>query len=398
MLHTAANEPGERPPVIPLRRPGAMVERLRVGQAVRFAPQCPLPPLKGALAEVIAVRHYQFGEDTLKSFQLRLGGGTQFSFTLAEDEQGHYLSLSRQLSEDEQDRWFGRDALSFFTEPSSARAIRCKADLHEEGEWAAARYSKTVDWVEGSLAPADSPRLARAFHYNQLVNEGGDKSLEIEHDDASGENRVMVTVFRPLEDIAAVEDAMPPVIAEPPVVKPMPTLAASTPREEPPLFQEPVLMATPHPKQRQDFRRLSEEARTPIHIERTEPRLEEPSALDLDLPSFLIARPPEPEPEPTLTLTDAPTEDGEQVRISTAAVRALLDTAERKNVRMRDVLRDMLGLESALAEEVILDLPISDADYRTLAMRYKLRPDHRLAIRARLEAELRQKLHSLARG
>jgi hypothetical protein len=59
---------------------------------------------------------------------------------------------------------------------------------------------------------------------------------------------------------------------------------------------------------------------------------------------------------------------------------------------VRDVLRDMLGLESALSDEVVIELPLSDSDYRILAMRYKLRPDHRIEIRARLEEELQRQL------
>ena len=80
-----------------------------------------------------------------------------------------------------------------------------------------------------------------------------------------------------------------------------------------------------------------------------------------------------------------------------AAAHALIGRAISNNVRVRDVLREMIGLESALSEEAIFELPLSDEDYRTLAMRYKLRPDHRIEIRSRLEEELREKLTGIAK-
>lgn len=371
-------------PVIPLRKPSLDFETLGVGQSLRFSKQCPLVPLSGSLAAVIAVRTYRFGDDLIKSYQLKIAGAKHYFLTVAEDDQGQYLGLSRMLNEAEQDSWFGRDALSFFTEQSSAKSIRCKADLMEEGEWGAARYSKTVDWVEGSIAPAESPRLARMFHYNLLVNEAGDKALELEHDDANGENRVFITVYRPVEDIAGIEETRPQLEAEVP-----PVVAKPLPPEEVPLFKEPVLSA-PQPKQRQDFRRLEDAPQ--IHIERTPASLTRDVDPVPDLPSFLLAREGN-----YLSLDEVLPPESERVRVGTAAARVLIEHAIRKNVRVRDVLRDMLGLESALAEEVIFEMPLTEEDYRTLAMRYKLRPDHRVEIRSRLEEELRQKLTGIAK-
>lgn len=366
------------PVVVPLRRTPPF-DSLQVGKVVRFAASCPLKPLTSAHATVIAVRYYRFGDDMMKSYQLQVGEHKNYHLTVAEDDQGQYLSLSRALNDSEQDRWFGRDALSFFTEPSSARSIRCKADLMIDGDWAAARYSKTVDWVEGSVAPAEAARLARAFHYNLLVNETGDKALEIEHDDTNGENRIFVTVYRPTEDIAGIEDTLP---EEAPVAEAAP---------EVPLFKEPAL-SSGMPKQRHDFRRL-EEPNTPIHIERTEPVANGKDDGPPDLPAFLLSR-----PDDYLSLDQVIPPESERVRVNVNAALVLISRAIHKNVRVRDVLRDMLGLESALSDEVVFELPLSDNDYRTLAMRYKLRPDHRVEIRSRLEEELKQKLSAIAKG
>jgi hypothetical protein len=290
------------------------------------------------------------------------------------------------LNDAEQEIWFGRDALGFFTEASSAKSIRCKADLMTEGEWAGARYAKTVDWVEGSIAPAETPRLAHTIHYSLLVTEAGDKALEIEHEDASGENRFFITVYRPIEDIASVDMPRAPEPApEPVIAKPIPA------NDDVPLFKEPAL-STPQPKQRMDFRRLDEPA-PQIHIERTPPSLNSMDAEPTDLPAFLLNR-----ESSYLSLDNVIPPEAERVRVGITAARGLIEVALRKNVRVRDVLRDMLGLESAMADEVIFELPLTDADYRTLAMRYKLRPDHRIEIRSRLEEELRQKLTGVAKA
>ena len=375
---------GVAPPVIPLRKSAAALDSLDVGKSIRFSKHCPLPPFSGASAAIIAVRYYRFGADVMRSFQLQIGAAKHFFMTLAEDEQGQYLGISRQLNELEQDMWFGRDALGFFTEPSSAKSIRCKADLLIEGEWAGARYSKTVDWVEGAVALADSPRLARTFHYNLLVNENGDKALEIEHDDVNGENRIFVTTYRPVEDIASIDDT--PSIAPEPVAAPV----GATAPQEVPLFKDPVV-PPPQPKQRQDFRRLEDAPE--IHIARTPPTVAANDPADLELPAFLMAREGN-----YLSLDEVIPPESEKVRVGTAAARVLIEMSIRKNVRVRDILRDMVGLESALSDEVIFEMPLTDEDYRMLAMRYKLRPDHRVEIRSRLEEELRQKLTGVAKA
>ena len=369
------------PPSVPLRKPTPALADLAIGKIVTFSKRCPLPPLAGAEATVVTIRSYRFGADITKSYQLSVRGNKQYHLTVAEDDQGQYLGISRMLDDAEQDVWFGRDALSFFTEESSAKSIRCKADLMVEGEWAAARYAKTVDWVEGNISPNES-RLSHSIHYSLLVNEAGDKALEVEHEDASGDNRFYITVYRPVDDIVSVTTRE----REPAVA---PTVAAN---DDVPLFKEPVLSA-PQPKQRQDFRRLDESS-AQIHIERTPVTVSNDFEPEIELPSFLLAR----EESEYLSLDEVIPPEPEKVRVSIVAAHTLIEQALRKNVRVRDVLRDMLGLQSALSEEVIFELPLSDDDYHLLAMRYKLRPDHRVEIRSRLEEELQIKLRGIAKA
>lgn len=385
----AAND--SLPYAIPLRKARQKLDEISVGQAIHFSADCPLSPLAGNTAYVLALRHYRFGVDVLKSFQLQVGRAKHYFLTIAEDEQGQYLGLSRALSEAEQDLWFGRDALGFFMEPSTAKSIRSKADLTKDGDWSADRYSKSVDWIEGSITQAGGGR-PRGFHYNLLVNESGEKALEIEHDDISGENRVFVTVYRPADDIRLIEAVtdipdMPAtsVASQAPVLAPQPVVETVA-KPDIPLFREPVEEYIA-PKPRPDFRRLHEPEGEAIHITRTGAstafRDEEP----VNLPAFLVARDPD-----YLSLDEVIPPEPERVRVGLGVARKLIDRAQSKNVRVRDVLRDLLGLDSAMSEEVIFELPLSDDDYRQLAMRYKLRPDHRDEIRGRLSEELKAKL------
>ena len=393
MLNGSANGAnGAMPPAVPLRKPMPALADLAVGKTLRFSQTCTLPELVDATATVVAVRHYRFGDDAMHRFQLNVAGQKHYYLTVAEDDQGQYLGISRLLSELEQDSWFGRDALSFFTEASSAKSIRCKADLMVEDAWAASRYVKTVDWVSGSVSAHESMRMAQPIHYSLLVNEAGDKALEIEHEDTSGDNRFYITVYRPVHDIASVDAPRAATVPTP-----APTTVTNTPaavipaNDDVPLFREPVLIQpqapAPQPKQRLDFRRLGEDS-APIHIERTAPSdimLDEP---ERELPAFLLAREGD-----YLSLDQIIPPEAERVRVGLGAAHTLVTQALSKNVRVRDVLRDMVGLHCALSEEVIFEMPLSDEDYRTLAMRYKLRPDHRIEIRARLEDELRVKLN-----
>lgn len=396
LLHTGEGEAANDRVLtyaVPLRKQAVegasnTLAELAVGQAIRFSPACPLRPLAGSMAYVLALRHYRFGADVFKSFQLQIGRAKHYFLTIAEDEQGQYLSLSRALSELEQDQWFGRDALGFFMEPSTAKTIRCKADLAVDGDWAAPRYSKTVDWVEGHITQAGGGRLTRSFRYNLLVSESGEKALEVEHDDASGENRVFVTVYRPVDDIASVEAVLSPpepaAEAAAPVARPQPKMPPEV--DEVPLFKDyPANLS--QPKQRPDFRRKDEEKPEEIRIQRTAIAADFEAEDAASLPSFLVAKDGN-----YLALDEVLPPEPERVRVGLKSAQMLIDRALSRNVRVRDVLRDMLGLDSVMSEEVIFELPLSDEDYRLLAVRFKLRSDQRSEIRARLEDELKRQL------
>lgn len=347
-------------PAVPLRKQALPLASLRVGQSIIFSESCPLPQLRARTCPVRAVRTLRFGGEEVKNFQLSVDGNSQFSISIAEDADGHYLAFSRQLDDNEQDRWFGRDALSFFTEPSTAKTIRCKIDRVIEGAWAAERYVKTVDWVEGQQVGEGKGH----FRYNLLTNDTGEKALEIEHFDTK--NNIFVTVYRPVEDILTITETLHQVKPE-----------SSTSPE-------------PEPLRKPDFRRISEEAATaePIHIATTTPE-PMPEIDTAPLPAFLLSQ---PAATPYLSLDEILGPEPERVRCSLVAAKALIDTSLQRGIRVRDVLRELVGLDSALSEEVIFEMPLSEKDYRMLSQRYKCRADDHAEIRRRLQDELRRKL------
>lgn len=389
--------PSVPPVVVPLRKSGPDFSSITEGSVISFSDQCPLPQLRGQSARIEKLRQYQFGADAVRTFRLAIGKHPTFSFSIAEDDQGQYLAISRLLSPTEQDQWFGNDALSFFTEPSTAKTIRCKADLAKEGAWAAERYVKSVDWLQGAVSEG---KLELSFFYNLLVNESGEKALEIEHYPTLKKNQVYLTVYRPIEDILHIREASQPVPTPAATPAPAPTPSAAppvttpvsksaVPADEPVVLTE--LLTEPTPRiPRGDFRRTSDPA-APIHVAATHAPIEAITPKQLDntppLPSFLLSR-----EHNYLSLDAVIPPESERVRLGLMTAKQLIETALLRGVRVRDILREQLGLESMLSEEVIFELPLSDTDYRVLAMRYKMRPDHRDQIRARMQQELRNKL------
>ena len=376
MNHSSGSLPAQRqPPAVPLRKTTLPLHQIKVGNAIMFAESCPLPQLRARKCPVRGIRIYRFGKDIVKSYQFSVEGADNFSMAIAEDADGHYLAISRQLDESEQDQWFGRDALGFFMEESTAKTIRCKIDRVIEAAWAGERYIKSVDWIPGALL--GEGKNESAFHYNLLVNETGEKALEIEHYDMVDHSNVFITVYRPIDDILTIAEAIPSI--------PMPHQNRRAPSPAPaPIVQETIQ------KQRPDFRRVSEES---IYIPASPPMVQvatTPVMEETPLPSFLMSR----ENEQYISLDEIIPPEPERVRCSTRAAKAIIDVSLERGVRVRDVLRDLLGLESAMSEEVIFELPLTDKDYRTLAQRYKLRTDSREEIRARLQEELRKKLLS----
>ena len=367
--------------------------QLAPGSVLFFSSRCPLPPLTGAKATISAVRSYQFDNDITVSYTLNVETKGELQLTIAEDEQGYYLGISRPLTSAEQDAFFGSDALGFFKEESSARSIRCKADPVIEAAWVAPRYSKTVDWIEGQvthgrLSTFEPDRQAKKFRYNLLADEVGSKALEIEHYGAN-EDVVYLTVYRPAEDIEQISEPLPniPLPAQPAALP-----VAAQPTTKASLNGHSATAPTPKQVTKPDFRRV--EPSNDIHIVRAVP----PSApvgdaLIPPLPSFLMSR-----EKNYLSLDEILTPETERMRCDLESAKILIDTALERRAHVSDIMRDLLGLESRMADEAVFELPLSDKDYHALAQRYRLRPDRKAEIRACLQEELRIKLRSIAKN
>lgn len=387
-------QPDTQPQPVPLRKRSMNLANLAPGSVLHFASGCPLPSFTGGKAVIDAVRTYLFGSDMTVSYQLAVDSCATFQLTIAEDAQGYYLAISRELSAIEQDQCFGRDAIGFFTEASSAKTIRSKPGAPINPAWLAPRYSKTVDWVEGSvvagrMSTADPARQVRKFHYNLLVDESGEKALEIEHY-GSEESKVYLTVYRPAEDIASFSEPVPHIPTPSRTVHTTP--AAAKPESEAPVNGHPE---PPKPAPRPDFRRIEEDAAAPIHIGRASGN-DKPVTTTGEippLPSFLLSRETN-----YLSLDEILTPETERVRCDLASAKILIDTALKRRVHVREIMRDLLGLEAQMADEAVFELPLSEHDYRVLAQRYRLRPDRRADIRACLQEELRLKLLSIAKS
>ena len=367
--------------------------QLAPGSVLHFSSRCPLPPFTSAKAVIEAVRTYRFGKDTAVSYALMVQQKGRYQLTIAEDAQGYYLGFSRPLSEQEEDQFFGRDALGFFKEESSARSIRCKADPVIEGPWIAPRYTKEVDWIEGQvtegrLSTFERGRQSRAFHYNLLADETGSKALEIEHY-GRGEDTVYLTVYRPAEDIEQISEPLPDIPLPQPMAAPLKPSNGHTP-DSLSLFAPAAEVKAPS---KPDFRRTDPAAE--IHITREESAMKQmPSQTNAipPLPSFLMSR-----EHNYLPLEEILTPHVERIRCDLSASKILIDTALKRRVHVSEIMRDLLGLESRVADEALFELPLSDADYQMLAQRYRLKPDRRAEIRSCLQEELRIKLMSIAK-
>jgi hypothetical protein len=110
------------------------------------------------------------------------------------------------------------------------------------------------------------------------------------------------------------------------------------------------------------------------------------------LPSFLTAR-----ENSYLSLDEVFPPEPDRVRCDLRSAKVMIDMALTRGVRVRDVLRELIGLDSMMSDEVMFDLPLSDDDFRRLAQRYRLRADNRDEIRRRLQEELSQRLIGIAR-
>jgi hypothetical protein len=181
--------------------PSQDIGELSLGTVVAFTEHAPRE-LVGMRAQVSAIRTYRFAAETTLTYVVTLTNGARYFISVAYDDEGAYLGIMRELSSAEQRHWFDPDALSFFTEPSTAKTLRCRADMHQEGEWAAERYKKSVDFLvgnvsEGRQSPTEMGRKPRRVEYSMLLDESGERAIEIEVYPEHGNVRLFATRYCP---------------------------------------------------------------------------------------------------------------------------------------------------------------------------------------------------------
>lgn len=375
---------------------------LPVGTALRFHEGMPLRQLAGAEAIIAGVRQYQFGSEQTVSYALKLAHYRGIFLSIANDENGEYLAISRELSSAERHAWFDPDVLSFFTEATSAKTLKCRVDLQKEASWGAAKYVKTIDFLEANVSEGvglagEATRKARPMHYSMLLDSSEEKAIEIEVYPEHGLTRVFATVFRPASDIQIIphsrltlespeeilEEEEPAASPEPraeiiPIsAQHMQNLAHALLGEEE-AAETATLVAPTKNSPKPDFKRLP-----------TAKDFEEESA---PLPAFLLEPHQSNTSEAPLLLDTLLEPEIQQFRCDLDTAQRMIGRALFERKPMRELLRDMVGLEPLARDEVIFELPLTSKDYETLAMRYQMRPDRQVEIRAKLVEELRAKL------
>ena len=387
--------------------PTLAIHRLEPGAGLVFGAHTPLTDLAGRRARVVNILTYQFGSTRTVSYQLMTEDELPRVLTVAEDADGYYLAISRPLGAEEQHRWFDRDALGFFIEPSSAKTLKCRVSDADYPGWTAPKFIKSIDGMEGKigdgrLLKGESEKSMQPLRYSLLVSEAGDKAVEIERYTKTGELRVYVTVYRPAGDVTQILETIPHIPASQPVrvaaeaprppahpePAPAPAIAAQVlPEPEPISEPEPEPAPPPVAPKKPDFRRLSDAPPLKVTAPEITPEADAPP-----LPAFLIHE-KKPARRPHFMVFDEilPPEI-ERVRCDMATAKLLIDASISRGVRVRDLLRQMTGLTTPAHDEVLFEMPLSEEDYMQLAQRYHLKPDRKSELRQRLMEEIASKL------
>lgn len=365
-----------------------------LGSRIVFAENMPVKALAGHEAKIVAQRSYHFGAEATVTHVLRTPSSSIYHLTVAEDAQGLYLGIARELPRSEWKDWFDPDALDFFISPSSARTLKLLADAKAPVSWSAPRYQKMIDGLSGEMKesdPTSSTPRSQSITYTLLASEAGDKAIEIERLHERDMVRLYATLYRPQEDVVTV---LEPIAAQPePVVElvhdaepQLQKISEALKAAEEVLREEPVSFV---PKQgaRPDFRRVA-----PVQKEGREV-----IPAPLPLPSFLLepqkAAPVVAAGDEEYTLATVMAPETTQLRCDIGTARALIEQAAQRKLSVKDTVRGLLGLPLDLREEVIFEVPLSDEDYKELAMRYQMKASRREDIQSRMLQEIRARMH-----
>lgn len=396
-----------------------------VGDTIAFTQEASIPELRGQRASIVRKRIYQFADDTIQTYVIKSERGQDYGFSITEDDHIGYLSVSRELSTAERRAWFDPDALSFFLEKTTAQTLRCRAKSPPDAPWAAERYTKSVDLIPGVISePGKRGGGPFNFTYSMLLDAASERAIEIEQYTEHGIIRMFATVFMPISTLST--ELHPALRHEPAVSKPAPA-----PQEEPPLFLEdaaPIeadthvhsaqiiplhdafaalthelqameddevddvpLFAEEPPKKifKNDFRRLDvrEADRAPAWD----------SVDNTPVPDFLLKPRDEAGDKPDQLFKKIFEPKHNQIACDNESAELLENEAKRHGVSVQEMIRTVVGLTQQEPATTMIDLPLSEDDYKALAMRYQIRPDKKDEIRKRMSEELSHAISQLPR-
>lgn len=399
-----------------------------VGDTVGFTSAATIPELRGKRATIVRKRLYQFADDLIQTYVIKTEDGHDFGFSITEDDMTSYLSISRELSSAERRAWFDPDALSFFLEKTTAQTLRCRASDGHDTPWAAERYTKSVDLIAGVISePGKRGGGPFNFTYSMLLDSASERAIEIEQYIEHGIIRMFATVFMP---ISALSMDVQPAIRHEPAIKTAAPLDLQTPVEdkEPPLFlQEDEEEGAPdknvHSAQiiplHDAFAALSMELRAMDDEEEAAYDSEEPPRkifkndfrrLDVreadrmpqwdnvnanPVPDFLLKPRDETGDKPDHLFKKMFEPKHNQITCDAQSAEILMNEAKRNGVSVQEMIRTVVGLNHDERQTATIELPLSDDDYKALAMRYQIRPDKKDEIRKRMSEELSRAIGSV---
>lgn len=402
-----------------------------VGDTVAFTQSASIPEVRGKRATIVRKRHYQFADDTIQTYVIKTEDGHDFGFSITEDDITAYISISRELSTAERRAWFDPDALSFFLEKTTAQTLRCRASTAPDAPWAAERYTKSVDLIPGVISePGKRGGGPFNFTYSMLLDAASERAIEIEQYVEHGIIRMFATVFMPIGVLS--NELQAPIRHEPSLKAASSPLDLKTPApvEEPPLFL-PQEEGTGEPEKtvhsaqiiplHDAFAALSQELRDmddeddeafdpqepPKKIfkndfrrldvreaERPSPQWNETPTNPV--PDFLLKPRDEAVEKPDHLFKKMFEPKHNQIVTDTQSAEILMNEAKRSGVSVQETIRHMIGLSHDEREMTTIELPLSDDDYKMLAMRYQIRPDKKDEIRKRMSEELTRAISAAA--
>lgn len=415
-------------------------DQLQVGSSIGFG-FVPQAMLSGRRLHVDKINTYQFGEETLTSFQLvqdKNAPAPGASMIVAEAEGEHYLAISRNIAQADRAKLFDGQDLDNVINKAETSQLTCRDNVPECKGWVVPLYKREIQGLKGRLYSGDFrkeplPQVSegKEFQYTLLVSESNEHAIEIEKY-SDGRIEVYATIYRRMNDIGeithpAADTGRPDIklasaapaaetVSPAPAAAPSPRFIAvaqtpEAPKPQPITLQE--LTPAPEPKPAP----VSEEKPAAPKVNPPEPpfsRIEKPSVPPVTEPKTPMntpqhttngATPPAQSPKlyvqpntPTnfmkqeikAVATNGATNnfEADAIECDLRVANKIIDEAIRNEMRLTDIVRRIIELPVAYPESVQIPISLTDEDFALLAIRYSLPSTDRNAIKRRIIEDL----------